>query len=125
MTGYKFKTSDNTFYGNKISAYGIENHRVDYETLGNTGNKVLCTGIPDIDPSIWENIEHGSLWDEDGEPIEIYQYYLIDERLKSILEEWTDEIILYSEMLGAYVWGIPFWGTSWDYVLTDIEIEEE
>jgi hypothetical protein len=54
---------------------------------------------------------------------EIFQYYIIDDRLAEILQEWTNEIVYYIEHLDIYVWGITHWGTSWDYVLTNIKID--
>lgn len=32
-------------------------------------------------------------------------------------------IVYYNETLDLYVWGVTHWGTSWDYVLTDIPCE--
>lgn len=52
---------------------------------------------------------------------EIYQYYIISDNGAEILREWTNEIVLYNEELDLYVWGVTHWGTSWDYVLTDIQ----
>lgn len=54
---------------------------------------------------------------------EIFQYYIIDDRLAEILQEWTDEIVYYIPLLDVYVWGITHFGTSWDYVLTNIKID--
>lgn len=54
---------------------------------------------------------------------EIYQYYIISYNGAEILKEWTDEIVFYNEELDMYVWGVTHWGTGWDYVLTDIKIE--
>ena len=31
------------------------------------------------------------------------------------------EIVYYSEELDLYIWGVTHYGTSWDYVLTDIK----
>lgn len=39
------------------------------------------------------------------------------------IEEYTNEIVYYNETLDLYVWGVTHWGTSWDYVLTDIPCE--
>ena len=50
---------------------------------------------------------------------EIYQYYIVSSRGAEILEE-INEIVFYNEELGMYVWGVTHFGTSWDYVLTDI-----
>lgn len=52
---------------------------------------------------------------------EIFQYYIVDDNGAEILEE-INEIVFYNETLDMYVWGVTHYGTSWDYVLTDIEI---
>lgn len=54
--------------------------------------------------------------------IEIYQYYIISDSGAYILKEWTNEIVFYNEELDMYVWGVTHFGTSWDYVLTDIKL---
>ena len=54
---------------------------------------------------------------------EIFQYFIISEQGASILEEYTNEIVYYNEALDLYVWGVTHYGTSWDYVLTDIPCE--
>ena len=119
------KTNDNTFYGQKISDYGIEHHRVDYGTLAKIGSSMLCNEIAEIDPEIWDNVENGSLEDENGNEVEIFQLYIIDGYLCRILERWTDELILWSPKSGLCVWCIKHCGIDWDYVLTDIEVEED
>lgn len=53
---------------------------------------------------------------------EIFQYFIISEQGANILKEWTDEIVYYNETLDIYVWGVTHWGTSWNYVLTDIQL---
>lgn len=55
---------------------------------------------------------------------EIFQYYIVDDNGESILEE-ANEIVFYNEEFDIYIWGVTHWGTSWDYVLTDIRIEKE
>ena len=50
---------------------------------------------------------------------EIYQYYIVSDNGARILKE-INEIVFYNEELDMYVWGVTHWGTSWDYVLTDI-----
>lgn len=54
---------------------------------------------------------------------DIYQYFIISSNGAEILKEWTDEIVFYNEELDMYVWGVTHFGTGWDYVLTDIKIE--
>lgn len=53
---------------------------------------------------------------------EIFQYFIISGQGANILKEWTDEIVYYNETLDIYVWGVTHWGTSWNYVLTDIQL---
>jgi DNA repair exonuclease SbcCD ATPase subunit len=54
---------------------------------------------------------------------EIYQYYIVSDNGAEILKRFN-EIVFYNEELDMYIWGVTHWGTSWDYVLTDIEICE-
>lgn len=66
----------------------------------------------------------GSDYDEENdEYIDIYQYYLIDLRVneEKLKELSNDLIIAWSETLQNYVLFIDHFGTSWDYVMTDIE----
>jgi predicted nuclease with TOPRIM domain len=51
---------------------------------------------------------------------EIFQYYIVSDSGARILKE-INEIVFYNEELDMYVWGVTHWGTSWDYVLTDIK----
>lgn len=120
----KEKLYGTKFYGEEISEYGIANRRVDYGTLARLGDMALCNNIPKIDPSIWDNLENGELYDEEtDEYYDIYQYWIIDNYLASVLQDCTDEIVMYSELLDCYIWGITHFGTDWSYVLTDIEVE--
>lgn len=50
---------------------------------------------------------------------EIFQFYIIDDNGAEILQE-INEIVFYNDALNVYLWGVTHWGTSWDYVLTDI-----
>lgn len=56
---------------------------------------------------------------------EVFQYYIISDSGANLLEHWTNEIVWHNEELDMYVWGVTHWGTSWDYVLTDIVINTE
>lgn len=53
---------------------------------------------------------------------DIFQYFIISRGGAETLEDYTDEIVFYNETLDMYVWGVTHWGTSWDYVLTDIQL---
>ena len=95
----------------------------------------MCSSdLASVDGNLYNNIENGELsryYDADGnevdadddweneEPIEIYQYYLIDCGTAERLKEHTNEIIFYCEMLDLYVLGVTHFGTGWDYVETD------
>lgn len=70
-----------------------------------------------------EQIEE--LEQEQNEDPEIYQYYIISDSGYNTLKYHTNEIVYYISVLDIYVWGVTHWGTSWDYVLTNIKIEEE
>lgn len=59
--------------------------------------------------------------EQDEEP-EIFQYYIVDNNGAEILQEFG-EILYYNEELDLYVWGVDHFGTSWDYVLTNIRLE--
>lgn len=67
--------------------------------------------------------EIAELEDEQDYPPEIYQYFIVDGRGAEILEDYTDDPVFYNDELDMYVWGVTHWGTSWDYVLTDIKVE--
>jgi polyhydroxyalkanoate synthesis regulator phasin len=78
----------------------------------------LCEQID----ALYEQI--GELQEEQDDEPEIFQYYIISDEGADILKRETNEIIYYNEELDMYVWGVTHWGTSWDYVLTDIALEE-
>lgn len=114
------------FYGNKVSDYGIENNRIDYLTLAKSFDCVLANDLFNkLISMYYAEPENGSLYDEDDEPIEVFQWWLISSMGAEILEELTDEIVYYFEETDTYFWGVTHWGTSWDYVLTNIKIDLE
>ena len=82
-------------------------------------NLILCNNIPNVDDTIWNSIENLDEYDE------IYQYFLcnIDEYIKDQLIEWGF-IFSYSEALELDVLMVDHWGTSWNYVMTDVEWSE-
>ena len=50
---------------------------------------------------------------------EVFQWFIIDRNGADLCKE-ANEIVYYNETLDLYLWGVTHWGTSWDYVLTDI-----
>lgn len=115
-------TYNNKVYGVKVSKYGLENGYLDYLTLSKiVGDHVLNNSIvPYIGFYEWE-VTNGSEENEEGY-YDVYQYYIISDSGAKFLEENTNEIVYYHEELDMYVWGITHFGTSWDYVLTDIKL---
>lgn len=77
--------------------------------------KRLNEQVEEIDDKISE------LQDEQDREPEIFQYFIVSDEGARILED-ADEIVFYNEELDMYVWGVTHWGTSWDYVLTDIKL---
>ena len=101
----------------------IEEKRDKIEELENA---IDAEEIPEEDAreeieSLEEEIEE--LEDEQDGNSEIFQYFIISSQGAEILEEYTNEIVFYNSELDLYVWGVTHWGTSWDYVLTDIPCE--
>lgn len=116
------KVYDGKVFGFKVSEYGLKNGYLDYRTLSKivgdsvlNNNVVFYTGLEN-----WE-LESG-LDEYDGGYFEVYQYYIITDSGARFLEEYTDEIVYYHTELDMYVWGITHFGTSWDYVLTDLKL---
>lgn len=105
-------------YGEKVSEYGLKNGYLDYYTLSKiVGDSILNNTIINQTPYEWELV-NGELYNE------VYQDYIISERGYEFLTKWTDEIVMYNEKLNLYIWCIDHFGTSWDYVLTNIKLVE-
>lgn len=117
MEKNRIKLHDGKVWGIKVSKYGLEHGYLDYLTLAEmVGARILNNGIIyETDPEYWDLISGD--YDE-----EIFQYYIISEMGATILTELTDECVYYNEKLDMYIWGITHFGTSWDYVLTDVKI---
>ena len=118
-----FKLYDGKVYGYMVSEYGLENGYLDYHTLSKlVGDCVLNNYI--FEYAGYENweLESGEEEDEDGYFQEVYQYYIVSDGGARILKDHTDELVFYNEELDMYLWGITHFGTSWDYVLTDIRL---
>ena len=68
--------------------------------------------------------DNAELEREQDEQPEIFQYYIVSDSGADILKRETNEILFYNNELDMYIWGVTHWGTSWDYVLTDINIKK-
>ena len=114
------------FYGKEISSEGIKYGYVDYACLRDAiGGAILNNTIVSATANIgyWDCVNGSEYNEETEEYKEVYQYFIIGEYGARILSDETNEIIYRNEELDLYVWGVTHYGTSWDYVLTDIAIE--
>ena len=106
-------------YGVKVSDYGLERGYLDYRALAGILEDVILNNTIRAETMCdWEIVT--------GEFKEmIFQDYIISERGYEFLKDFTDEIVFYNEKLDVYIWGVTHFGTSWDYVLTDIRLIKE
>lgn len=119
------------YYGNPISQYGLENGRVDYGTLAKCFDTVLNNDIMSLtyDIGYWDqvsgiinNTDQIEELEREQDDQEVFQWYIVDDWGASLLTE-INEIVYYNETLNMYLWGVTHYGTSWDYVLTNIKID--
>lgn len=116
----------------KLNEYEREHKRISYKTLCDFlfYDMVLCNNILNVDENLLDNQEIGSLYDEETEDYdEVYQWYIVNadswaiEKLKEL--DFNGIQLFYSDVLENYILGVTHWGTSWDYVLTDIGYTED
>lgn len=114
------------FYGNKVSDYGIEQGYVDYRTFAKSFDAVMNNGIisATCEMGFWEPMNGPECNSDMDYYPEVFQWFIVDELGAEIIQMWTDDPLYYNDFLDMYVWGITHFGTSWDYVLTDIRIDE-
>lgn len=118
---------DGSVFGQNVSDYGKEHGRLDYRTMAEiVGDMILANNLirNTYEVGYWD-MENGTDYNEEEDYYEdVYQFYIITDSGAEWLETHTDEIVYYNEELDLYVWGITHWGTSWDYVLSDVELIE-
>jgi hypothetical protein len=104
-----------------LNSYERENERLSYKNLFyNDDSLILCNNI--INDYDKLELLSGYDYDEDAdEYTEIYQYYIINDDLAKRLQD-INEIVYYHNDLDIYILGVTHWGTSWDYVLTDLKL---
>ena len=106
-------------FGVKVSNYGMQNGYLDYAALrGIVGDCILNNNVRAATMEDWY-IYSGEFDDV------VFQDYIITEHGAKLLEELTEELVFYNENLDLYIWAITHFGTSWDYVLTDIKLKGE
>ena len=139
MEKNRIKLYGNKFYGVEVSDYGLRKGYLDYKSLADViGDCILNNTIRQVTyDEDWELISGEDCFglDEDGRecdlydlecveyvPYEIYQDYIISEHGANFLSKYTNEIVYYNSELDIHIWGVTHFGTSWDYVLTDIKL---
>ena len=111
---------------NELNEEEKKYNKISYKRLiDRVGRVWLFNKAPELSNYDFEFVL-GSDYDEENEEyIDIYQYYLIDidSYTLELLQEnnCKDLIIAWSETLEEYILCVDHFGTSWDYVLTDIE----
>lgn len=97
----------------KQTTYSIATH-----WLGNS--YVLANNITQ-DTSVFDNFRF-DFYDEDGEPMDIYQWYITDANESDV--EWLEKtfglLFTYSDLLDCFVLCVDHFGTGWDCVPCDI-----
>ena len=85
---------------------------------------ILCNNISDVDTFL--DYRFNFYNEEEGTYIDIYQYYLtsLSESDVEYLEEHFGLLFAYSEMLDLYILCVDHYGTAWDYVSCDTDIEQ-
>lgn len=108
-----------TTTNNENKSTGLANYAAAVNWLHN--GLVMCNNLPEIDSSIWDNMNK-ELYDEETD-----KYTEIDQWFITSWSEWDvewlgktfpDLIITYSDLLDCYVLCVDHWGTDWDYVMT-------
>lgn len=134
MTMYNGKV-----YGVEVSGYGVSNGYLDYRALSRIiGHVILNNNVRTIkELGEWELVSGEDSYgiNSDGEECEsysddcydtvyydVYQDYIISYEGYQFLSRYTDEIVYYNDELDMYIWGITHFGTSWDYVLTNVKL---
>ena len=105
--------------------YELEEEKEDLENLleDDENNKNVAAKLENIENEIDNlNDQIEELESEQDDEPEVFQWYIVDDWGARLLQD-INEIVYYNETLDMYLWGVTHYGTSWDYVLTDIKID--
>ena len=103
----------------------LEEKQEDLENLleDDENNKNAAAKLENIENEIDEiNEQIEELEREQNDDQEVFQWYIVDDGGARLLQD-INQIVYYNETLDMYLWGVCHYGTSWDYVLTDIAID--
>lgn len=103
----------------------MKTYTTDYKTAVHWlhNSLIMCNNITDVDTFLEYRFDFYN--EEDGTYTEIYLHYLTDCSLSDVefLEEHFGLLFAYSETLDLYVLCVDHYGTSWDYVPCDTDLE--
>lgn len=88
-------------------------------------NLILCNNIIEIDPSVLENARW-DWYDEDDNYTEIFQWYITDcsdSDIEFFNEYFPSLLFAYSTMLDCWILAVDHYGTSWDSVPCETNLE--
>ena len=116
MGKHSIEMYDGKVWGFEVSEHGLEHGYLDYLTLSKmVGDCFQNNTIREATMCDWEMV-NGEFRNA------IMSDYVISRNGFRVLRDYTDEVVFYNETLDIYVWAIDHYGTSWDYVLTDIKL---
>lgn len=109
----------------KMGDYEIERGYASYRTIVEYGIRdiVLCNNIVDVDEGVYMHLYDENIIDDNTE---IFQYYLCN--ISEFDKQWCKDcglILSYSDILDCDVLCVDHFGTSWDYVLTDVKLFDD
>lgn len=113
--GYWYQMSGIIDYTEDIEELEEKKEELEEENENNP-SQILENEINKINDQI-EELER-----EQDQEQEVFQWYIVDDWGAKLLQE-IDQIVYYNETIDMYLWGVTHYGTSWDYVLTDIAID--
>lgn len=83
---------------------------------------VLCNNLPEVDPTIWDNVRK-DLYDEESDTYrDIFQFFICgtnEFEVKYLEEHFPSLIFSYSELLDTWVLMVDHYGTHWSGVMVD------
>ena len=120
------------FLGVEVSEYGEKEGYVDWNCLTKlVGDMILNNTIyENTDFEDWIDVLNTDLYSENKaeEKPEFCQYFIISDYGEKLLERLVSDynlekiFVKYNSKLDIFLWCIPELGTSWERVLTNIEI---
>ena len=113
--GYWEQVSGTVDNSDKIEELEEKRDELEEENENNP-SQIIENEINEINEQIEE------LENEQNEYQEVFQWFIVDDWGARLLQD-IDEVVYYNEKLDMYLWGVTHYGTSWDYVLTDIKID--